>query len=257
MIDDVTLERICDWDSAFIVLGVDRSRSFLQDMGLPNSMASAPQSLVTIAREFYVQLQSALSLDVVEPTARSVFAQILRGALARLSDAYGEADMKEFYEWAERHFVDHQQKTRWYTWSSILPSLAGAYPYPQRRPRVPSPFSPEKLERFVRTVRARFSDEIDESIEQRIEAAASIPLSEEEREMVAIPSWDPGDPTERDVLLRVQRAWRDQSAFEVWKQLKSWLDPADQEALLHWGRDEGAVMDAPFPSDFITLPDPS
>lgn len=241
---------ILGWWKAFLCLAIGRAQPLWQEAGVPDSIARAPGAAMAAARQFLEAIDRVPAGGRPGHRDASAVERLINETLARLANAYGEAETRELLAWMRRQFVQHREAMRWWVWSILLARLARAFP--GGVPTAPAPLPPDRAERFVATVRARFGPEIRRRDEERAEAARRLPLSPIEQRFVALEVTEPGDAAEADVVTALELATRSERAYQVWAELDRWLAPAERRAVLRWARQEGASLG--YPLDLIALP---
>lgn len=226
----------------------------LADLGIPPLVASGPETLHEVAREFLTQQMAGGERGSFPARAEELVDQ----ANLRLAQAYGEAALA-IWRWIERNFVNHGEQTLLWAWGMLLPRLADAYG--RGGPATASPLSAAMTTEFQQIVRSRYHPGLSREDEARARSVAESSGPPDDEPFIGmfastsdLDSATDLAPTEKivDCLAMALGARR---AVEALTELKRCLGPDDREALLGWARAEAALLDPPLVGLEITFPE--
>lgn len=233
--------QISGWERLFRFLSLERLQPLLHDLGLPASMAGAPQALWQAARFYWESWEHGkpglLPIHDRESAQRYKRAaeRLLNQAFALLEEAYGEEAARQFYEWGRRT-VSHEEDRRWFAWSLLLTHLDTYDPIDRRR--VPPLLSAGTLERICAVVHERLGPSVRVRDEERLARIVAEPRTPDDLRALLYK-----DPWKEELQEMNFRDWLNvrlgqQYAYEIWAELDSWLTDEEREALIEWGRAE-------------------
>jgi hypothetical protein len=235
------IEDVFPWEEGFMTLAVERGQELLAPAGLPEAIARAPNPTADVARRLLRFVAETPLITGHETDYLQRVRALLIGVFDEIEGAVGSSVAAELRDWLLRHFVNHEERMRWWMWSVLLPRLASAY---GSGPAEGSPLPAEPTDRFNFVVRARFNadaKQADEELERRSRMKA---LSSLERELVTLKSGS-GEAVEVDVVASLKEAIRSERARLVWTELGKSFTPRERTLLVAWARAEGARRNMP------------
>ena len=220
-----------------MTLAVARGHELLGRAGVPEAIARAPGPMADAARRFLRSVRETALVTGHEAEYIETVRALLVAVFDEVGQVAGISAAGELRGWLRRHFVNHEERMRWWMWSVLLPRLASAY---GPGPREGSPLAAEPANRFNTVVRAHFNADAKRAEEEEELRLRMKPLSSLERELVTLKG-DSDDGVEVDVVASLKEAVRSERARSVWTELEKLLTPRERTLLVTRARAEGAV----------------
>ncbi len=251
------LDNVVEWKTALLCLGVERCQPLLHAAGLPRQMASFPGTLQSVTMRTLLAAEDlaaavknpppdqavALRAELLTEPYAAGMERLLARATAEMAAEYGDEATEGLIAWIERHFLNPQQRHRWWLWSILLPRLADAYG--TGGPVTPAAIDRGPSEVFSQIVREWFTPALDALDAGQIARARAMPLSPLEQRLLALEVIEPDDPGEIDVVGAIEDAIREERAWRAWNALAPIVSAAQRRQLVDWAAREAAAMQVP------------
>lgn len=239
------------WESAFLVLGIERCRPAFSIMGLPPAIVASPACVQAAARDFLAAGFGDWQGVQFEP---STLAPLLRRVFAAIERRSGEEPVRELFRWMPRQFVDRRPVYQWTAWADVWRCIAHRALAP--RPDADAAWPLEPLDRDVLTdvLRRHVGPEAEQRTEQIFAQIASVWPSSFEERALAMNVVDPTDFPAIDLFDLLDGVVRREQSSAVWTALDQQFDRAALDRLVAWVRravDAMIVPDLASPDDLL------
>lgn len=216
-IDSIDSDEIVRWTMIFETLSIEHTEPFFAEMGLSFLDASL---IRPVARQFLQQIEEIQDEVAAEN-------QLFQQTFSKIQKETTFEVANKLYQWGKWVYASKRQ-TQLYSWSVLLPWLAGLYR--THVPIVRPELDQNKIDRIIQTTLDIFADNLE--LDRRLEEAQKLPKSEWE-EYLYLRSND----KKYSPLMLAGTIVTDYKVQRIWNLIHSLLSEAELEVFLEWARE--------------------